>query len=1177
MAIRINADTQAVYIHEPLGHNVPALNTAWTVAGLYRLEADVNLDTLIVALYGTTNAASWVGLYMNADGTSCRLEGYNGGSPVVSGNYTLEVGKDYRLAIDYNGTDTVRMLIDGVVVLSLAFTPSAGTLGERSLQWGGYGEISGYTSCTLARWRMWSAVLTEAEHRAEYRSLGPVRTTGLLHNWPMDPGSSRLDDTVSGQPNLAENPAVPVGDGTPFVFRPSRVGAPQFFNLGETSTPGAQSITVPTYAQKVAIFLHQSDDAVLPATSLTDLVSDFTGAFTIDQSPSTSVSMGSLIATANVTSTGAGKSWTPTLSGTNPVAGAAAWVVFFEDVGDTWPTDTANEHATGDGTVPATVYAAGLVDGLAIASDSRLDAAAGNYPANEANWVSIATGQTTGSFAYWACSRLREKFIAATGTESATTQGANGSCIALLTLPPATLTPAMQTARPDADISDGPWTPSTGADLFAVLDESTTDDGDYILTSANGTAEIGLQTVDTPAAGAQTLTYRAYGTPDKALTVGLYQGATLVEQWTTDPVAAAVTEYVRTLTTGITDGSDLRVRVTAQDAAAPPAANVIYGAIGTGASGTTSCAPSHATGISASSSKIFCVVTCESNTAGTAPTMPAGWTKVLDYEGGVGTWGVDTGPRRVAVFQKDTVTGSETGTVTVSLGGNTTNNTLRATIMRVEVPVGYGIDVAASTGADTTSGTGFSATGSTAISFAPGDLLLIAVAQATDSATQSAQSITAAGVTFGTRTNRASVAVTNGNDHRHIIDTVPVNAGTATVAPTYSYTASASTSGPVGFLRLRAVPPTPSVRVTSVALSVPAGDGTTVHSLAAAGSAQASATAALTVDAGGTAVELSAAGAAQVASSAALALAVTLAAQASAQASGAAGLATGKPLAATGAASAIGGAQLLHGVTLQAAGLAVASGGASLAHSVPLAATAAALATSGASLALAVTLGAQAIGQAAGAAGLSTAKPMAAAGAAQASGGAQLSTSGATELAAAGAAQATGGATLSLVVGLSAAGAAQAAAAAALAAGKPLAAAGAAQAGASAGLQVGSATGLQAAGSAQATGGATLWLDVPLSAAALAQVQAGGSLTLTVPLSAAALAQAGGAAALASAVTLTAGGQAVAAAQAGLQVMGAMSQYSRGLRAAPEARSWRVSAGGRVFRHQPPSRAWRAS
>lgn len=227
-----------------------------------------------------------------------------------------------------------------------------------------------------------------------------------------------------------------------------------------------------------------------------------------------------------------------------------------------------------------------------------------------------------------------------------------------------------------------------------------------------------------------------------------------------------------------------------------------WGAVGTAASGTTSCTPAYPTGISSATSKLFCVVTGRSNTANTVPTMPAGWTRIGGLESGTGTWGVDTGTRRVDIFQKDTTVGDETGTVTVSLSGSTAN-TLRASIHRIEVASGYGIDVELVTGADTSNDTSYSATASANATFDSNRLVLIAVAQNLDTGTQTSQSITATGITFGTRTNRASTAVTNGNDHRHIVDTVPVSSGSGTVAPTYSYTVSASASGPTAFLVLR--------------------------------------------------------------------------------------------------------------------------------------------------------------------------------------------------------------------------------------------------------------------------------------------------------------------------------------------------------------------------------------
>lgn len=436
MAIRVDTDFQAVYIHEPLGHEVPALNTPWTAAGLFRLENDVNLNTLIVALYGTTAAANWVGLYMNSDGITCQLEGYNGGATTTSSSYTLEVGREYRLAIDYNGAGTVRMLLDGAVVLSMAFTPNAGTAGERSLQWGGYGEISGYTDCTIARWRMWTAVLTEAEHRREYRSTVPFRTRNLIHDWPMDAGSGRFNDTLPGEPDLADNPAVPCGDGTAFVYRPSVIGAPQFFSLGETTTPGAQTIVVPEFAEKVAIFFYETDDAGTPDSTLSTLVSDFAGTFTIEKKTAVTVAQAVAVATADVVNFGSGRTFTPTFAAVNIVAGAGCWVVFLQDAAD---LALAVEQAGGTGATAGTASAAGIANGLAIAVDTRLDPATGNYPANQSGWTSRGTNQTTGTYAYWACSRIREKTITADGTESATTQNTNGSCVSLLTVGPRAL------------------------------------------------------------------------------------------------------------------------------------------------------------------------------------------------------------------------------------------------------------------------------------------------------------------------------------------------------------------------------------------------------------------------------------------------------------------------------------------------------------------------------------------------------------------------------------------------------------------------------------------------------------------------------------------------------------------------------------------------------------------
>jgi hypothetical protein len=229
---------------------------------------------------------------------------------------------------------------------------------------------------------------------------------------------------------------------------------------------------------------------------------------------------------------------------------------------------------------------------------------------------------------------------------------------------------------------------------------------------------------------------------------------------------------------------------------------VVFGAIGAAASGTTSCTPGYPTGISASTSVLYALVTGRCSVADTAVATPSGWSLVGALEGGTGTYGTDTGTRRVSWFKKDTVTGSESGTVSFGYGTGANTSTISATILRLDKTAGFTVTEQFASGVDNANGTAFSAiTGS--LEWATDDLLCIGVAQNIDSGTQSAVNISASGVTFGTLSNRVSVAVTNGADHRRILDTVQVTSGGTTSAATYSYTISAAGSGPVGLILVR--------------------------------------------------------------------------------------------------------------------------------------------------------------------------------------------------------------------------------------------------------------------------------------------------------------------------------------------------------------------------------------
>jgi len=374
-----------------------------------------------------------------------------------------------------------------------------------------------------------------------------------------------------------------------------------------------------------------------------------------------------------------------------------------------------------------------------------------------------------------------------------------------------------QFSRPSSDVSAGTWTPSTGGSIAACIDETPFSDTDYASATANGTFRVNLSSVSTPDTGTRTVRFRSGGSSAKKLIVSLIEGAsTSVASTTIDPLPAAVTNQSFAVSNSIGNYADLDISVEVADATNPPTPAVTFNSIGAGANGGTSVSPTYPASIAAGDLLVL-TVTSGGATSPT-PSTPAGWTSQGSYVTTDGTYGIDTGPRRVTVFTK-VAAGGETGTLAVTITGG---DSCRGSIMRVtKGQASYTWGIAATGGNYSAAGTAVSVTGG-AIGFAPGDLVIVSNGQRVDTATQSAQALAASGITFGTLTNRTSTAVTTGNDHRHVIDSRPVTAGTASVAPTWSYTASAACSAAIHFLRIREVPPTEFARVTFAEFEVPA-------------------------------------------------------------------------------------------------------------------------------------------------------------------------------------------------------------------------------------------------------------------------------------------------------------------------------------------------------------------
>jgi hypothetical protein len=123
--------------------------------------------------------------------------------------------------------------------------------------------------------------------------------------------------------------------------------------------------------------------------------------------------------------------------------------------------------------------------------------------------------------------------------------------------------PTLTYARPSSDITKQ-WTPSSGTDHFAMIDEVTASDADYISATAAGqTTEVKLAAMTQPQAGTSVaINYRVQGITGAAgVTVSMVQGTTVIA---TDANRTANGNYVLTVApatwASVTDWTDIRLR-----------------------------------------------------------------------------------------------------------------------------------------------------------------------------------------------------------------------------------------------------------------------------------------------------------------------------------------------------------------------------------------------------------------------------------------------------------------------------------------------------------------------------------------------------------------------------------------------------------------------------------------
>jgi len=136
-----------------------------------------------------------------------------------------------------------------------------------------------------------------------------------------------------------------------------------------------------------------------------------------------------------------------------------------------------------------------------------------------------------------------------------------------------------QFARPDSDVSNaGSWAPNSGSDLFAVIDESSTNDSDYVsvsggMSSASKEFEVSLGNITDPeTSSGHKLVVRAgddSGLGYGEMTFVLKQGSTTIASSGPQTMQSSTSNFTTTLSASeadsITNYNDLRIHVGAVD------------------------------------------------------------------------------------------------------------------------------------------------------------------------------------------------------------------------------------------------------------------------------------------------------------------------------------------------------------------------------------------------------------------------------------------------------------------------------------------------------------------------------------------------------------------------------------------------------------------------------------
>lgn len=213
MAVRFDAATDRISITATL----PDPATAITVTGWAYVSVDTGTNATMCRVHAAAGGSTSV--TFATDGAAPAGPGYfTGGGSIVSSTQA-PVGAWRKVAFTCTGTagNVYVATVGGGTdndsgSVAGAASPTGLTLGGRSP-----GDGSEWFNGRLAYWRVWSAVLSQAEIEAEWASTAPVRTSNLWADWPLEAHTDLTDHSGNGRNLSAGSTATTTEDGPPLA------------------------------------------------------------------------------------------------------------------------------------------------------------------------------------------------------------------------------------------------------------------------------------------------------------------------------------------------------------------------------------------------------------------------------------------------------------------------------------------------------------------------------------------------------------------------------------------------------------------------------------------------------------------------------------------------------------------------------------------------------------------------------------------------------------------------------------------------------------------------------------------------------------------------------------------------------------------------------------------------